>query len=200
MSNNKQMKIILASKSQARKTLLTNAGIGFEAIAADIDEDIIKNNNVSLGIKPAQTAQDLADAKAKIVSLQNRTLLVLGSDQICHMDGEIFNKPAKKDRLFGHLQKLSGKTHTLTSAISIALDGEVIFRFEDAAHLTMYNLTAEEIDTYIQNASADVIYAAGGYHIESIGVQLFQKIEGSYFTIMGLPILAVIDFLRNYKK
>ncbi|MGL1920455.1 MAG: Maf family protein [Hyphomicrobiales bacterium] len=200
MSNNKQMKIILASKSQARKTLLTNAGIGFEAIAADIDEDIIKNNNASLGIIPAQTAQDLADAKAKVVSLQNRTLLVLGSDQICHMDGEIFNKPAKKDRLFGHLQKLNGKTHTLTSAISIALDGEVIFRFEDAAHLTMYNLTAEEIDTYIQNASADVIYAAGGYHIESIGVQLFQKIEGSYFTIMGLPILAVIDFLRNYEK
>lgn len=200
MIDNQQFNLILASNSQARKSLLTNAGIAFEVVVAGIDEDIIKNHNMELNIAPAQTAQDLADAKAIIVSLQNRSVLTLGSDQICHMDGEIFNQAGHVDKLFENLRRLSGKTHVLTSALAFALNGDIIFRYQDAAHLTMYELSDVEIDNYIKAADDDVIFAAGGYHIESIGVQLFKKIDGSYFTIMGLPLLAVLDFLRTYEK
>lgn len=200
MIGKKQVNLILASNSQARKNLLTNAGIGFEVVAAGIDEAAIRENNDKLGIEPNQTAQDLADAKAKFVSLQNRSVLTLGSDQICHMDGEIFNQAGHVEKLFENLRRLSGKTHILTSALAFALDGDIIFRYKDVAHLTMYELSDAEIDNYIEAAADDVVFAAGGYHIESIGVQLFEKIDGSYFTIMGLPLLAVVDFLKTYEQ
>ncbi|NRA86203.1 MAG: Maf-like protein [Rhizobiales bacterium] len=199
MIDNEKLNLILASNSKGRKALLTGANINFLAIAANIDEDIIKNRNHSLGFSPKQTAQDLADEKAIFVSLQNQTALVLGSDQVCHLDNEILNKPGNKQRLFNHIKKLTGETHILTSAFSIALNGKIIFRHSDDALLTMYELGDEDINTYIAKASDDVVNSAGGYHLEAVGVQLFKKIEGSYFTILGLPLLPLIAFLNDYQ-
>lgn len=203
MIDNKNLNLILASSSQSRKNLLNGADIAFTAQPADIDESIIKAKNIKAGITPAQTAQDLADAKAlyvsKIVSSANPTALILGSDQICHLDGQILDKPRTKTNLLAHLQELSGKTHNLTSALSIVQNGKIIFRHKDAAHLTMYDLNEAEIQNYIKRAADNVIYAAGGYHLEAIGVQLFKQIDGNYFTILGLPLLPLIEFLRDYQ-
>lgn len=200
MIDNEKLNLVLASQSQARKNLLTGAGIGFEAIASGIDEQIIKRQNAMLKKSPADTAQDLADAKAIFVSKVNLNKLVLGSDQICHLGGEILNKPKTKVNLFAHLKALSGQKHILTSAISIALNGDIIYRHKDNAHLTMYELSDDEINAYIQQADDDVVNAAGGYHLEACGVQLFRHIEGSYFTILGLPLLPLIEFLKQYLK
>ncbi|MBL1240424.1 MAG: Maf-like protein [OCS116 cluster bacterium] len=201
MIDNEQLNLILASNSLGRKSLLNGANIAFTALPADIDEDIIKRKNIQLGIEPAQTAQDLADAKAlyvsKLVSVENRSALILGSDQICHLHGMILDKPGDKANLLGHLQQLSGKTHILTSALSIVQNGQVVFRVKEEARLTMYDLSAAEIADYIEQADDDVVNAAGGYHLEAIGVQLFRQIEGSYFTILGLPLLPLIEFLRG---
>lgn len=203
MINNKKLNLILASGSQSRKNLLNGADIAFTAHPADIDESIIKNQNIKLGIKPAQTAQDLADAKAlyvsKIVSPANPMALILGSDQVCHLDGQILDKPGSKANLLNHLQQLSGKTHILTSALSIAQNGKIIFRHKDAAHLTMYDLNEAALKNYIKRAGDEVIHAAGGYHLEAIGVQLFKQIDGNYFTILGLPLLPLIEFLRDHQ-
>lgn len=200
MIDNQQLDLILASNSHGRKALLTGADIRFKAHPANINEDIIKNKNNLLGLSPAQTAQDLADAKALIVSQQNLTKLVLGSDQICHLNAQILNKPGSKENLFGHIQKLSGKTHILTSAFSIAQQGKIIYRYSDDACLTMYDLTVDEIKDYVNRASDQVVNAAGGYHLEAIGVQLFRKIEGSYFTILGLPLLPLVEFLKDFEE
>ncbi|MCJ8323878.1 MAG: Maf-like protein [Rhizobiales bacterium] len=199
MIDNQKLDLILASNSQGRKALLTGADIKFKAHAANIDEAIIKTRNQSLGFPPAQTAQDLADAKALFVSKQYPSKLTLGSDQVCHLNGDIIDKPGSTDRLFAHIEKLNGKTHILTSAISIAQNGKIIFRYSDDAHLTMYNLSADEIKNYVNRASEQVVNAAGGYHLEAIGVQLFKNIDGSYFTILGLPLLPLIEFLRGSK-
>lgn len=203
MIDNQQLNLILASNSQARKALLTKAGITFKIHPADINEDIIKNNNIKLAIDPAQTAQDLADAKAlhvgKIISNKNPSALILGSDQICHIDGQILNKPASQTRLFEHIEYLSGKTHTLSSALTIVQNGQIIFQHQDTAKLTMYDLNQAQINDYIERAADNVVDAAGGYHLESIGLQLFKKIEGSYFTILGLPLLPLIEFLHDYQ-
>ncbi|MBL1419524.1 MAG: Maf-like protein [Alphaproteobacteria bacterium] len=202
MIDNQKLNLILASGSRSRKSLLNGAGIAFTAHPADIDESIIKTQNTKLGINPAQTAQDLADAKAlyvgHIISQEKPSALVLGSDQICHLNGQILDKPGSKANLSAHLQQLTGKTHTLTSALSIVQNGKIIFRHKDAAHLTMYDLNEAEIADYIKRAGDDVIHAAGGYHLEAIGVQLFKQIEGSYFTILGLPLLPLIEFLRDH--
>lgn len=199
MIDNDKLDLILASSSQSRKNLLNGAGIDFTAKSPDVDEAIIKQHNLKLGVLPQQTAQDLADAKALIVSQQNRACLTLGSDQICHLHGEIFDKPGNKDGLFKHLRTLSGKTHTLTSAMSMALDGKIIFRYKDHAQLTMYKLSDDDIRHYIECASDDVVNAAGGYHLEDVGVQLFKRIEGSYFTVLGLPLLPLIEFLNQWQ-
>ncbi len=200
MIDNQQLDLILASNSAGRKALLTGANIKFRAIASDLDEDIIKHDNQKRGLSPRQTAQDLADAKAFLISKQNRSALILGSDQICHLEGEILNKPGKLENLFGHIKRLSGHTHILTSAISIAYNDQIIYRHSDDAKLTMYDLSDVEIADYVAHASDQVVNAAGGYHLEHIGVQLFKQIEGSYFTILGLPLLPLIGFLNQYQK
>lgn len=200
MIDNQQLDLILASNSQARKALLKGADIDYIAIAADIDEDIIKRKNIALGCSPSQTAQDLADAKAILVSQRHQKSLVLGSDQICHLNGEILNKPSNRQSLTAHIQKLNGKTHILSSALSVAQNGKIIFQFCDDAHLTMYELSQAEIEDYVTRASDQVVNAAGGYHLEAVGVQLFKQINGSYFTILGLPLLPLIEFLKHYQN
>lgn len=200
MIDNQHLDLILASNSKGRKALLFGANIKFLAKAANLDEDIIKNKNIKNNISARQTAQDLADAKAIFISQQNIEQLVLGSDQICHLNNQILNKPGNKETLFQHIKQLCGKTHILTSALSIALNGEVIFRSSDDAYLTMYDLHDAEIHAYIKVASDEVVNSAGGYHLESVGVQLFSKIDGSYFTILGLPLLALIGFLKQYQN
>ena len=204
MIDNEQLNLILASNSQSRKSLLNGANIAFTAQAADIDESVIKIKNVKAGVKPAQTAQDLADAKAlyigKIVAQANPSALVLGSDQICHLDGQILDKPGNKVKLMTHMQSLNGKTHILTAALTVVKNQKIIFQYKDEAHLTMYDLSQAEIEDYIQRAGDEVMNAAGGYHLEAVGVQLFKRIEGSYFTILGLPLLPLIEFLRQHNK
>lgn len=199
MLDNNQLKLILASNSKGRKALLTGAKINFLAKAANIDEDIIKSKNQKLGLKPEQTAQDLANAKAIFISQQSPEYLVLGSDQICHLNGQILNKPGSKTKLFSHIQQLQGQKHTLTSALCIALNGKIIFTASDDAFLEMYPMDTPSINAYISAATDDVVNSAGGYHLESVGVQLFKDIKGSYFTILGLPLLPLIAFLKQYQ-
>lgn len=202
MIDNVKLNLILASNSPTRKAMLNAAGLEFTSQSAELDENIIKLRNMDLAIAPPQTAQDLADAKAmavaKNVSKQNQSALILGSDQICHMDGHLFSKPLRKAKLFNQLKQLNGKTHTLSTAICIILNGQIIFRHLDTAHLTMYALSDAEISDYVERASDDVLNTAAGYHMEQIGVQLFEKIDGDHFAILGLPIVPLIGFLKQH--
>lgn len=193
--------LILASASKARQVLLSNAGIAFEVIPADIDEDAVKT--VFLKDNPdadlADLAMILAQTKAASVSDNCRGKLVIGADQILIHDNKLFNKPQDRDAASDQLLHLRGHTHTLESAVACALDGDIIWSTRDAAHLTMRNFTPEFLGQYLSVIGDNAFSSVGGYQLEGPGVQLFERIEGDYFTILGLPLLPLLKYLRQRK-
>lgn len=193
-----QPKLILASGSAARAQMLTNVGLPFETIPADIDESAIISNYEHEDIPTI--ANRLASAKAVYVSSIRKDALVIGSDQTLELDGELISKSATDDDAFEKLKAMSGKTHILHSAVSIALNNGVIFSHIDHAKLTMHDLDDEGIYGYM-NADPDALKSCvGGYKIEGAGAWLFDKIQGDNFTIMGMPLLPLLTFLRTHYK
>jgi septum formation protein len=190
--------VIVASQSSARRAMLTAAGVPYEAVSPNVDEEGIRDALVARGAPPRDIADALAETKAVKLSRRFGQALVVGADQILvTAEGQILDKPGTRDRAASQLRALMGKQHQLISAAVIAQGGEAIWRKIDSARLTMRPLSDAFIETYLDAEADEVIHCVGAYRIEALGAQLFSRIAGDHFTIQGLPLLAVLDFLRT---
>lgn len=191
--------LILGSGSATRRKMLRNAGISFEVTAADVDEAILRDELTANDpqITPADIATALAAAKALAVSRRHPDGLVIGSDQVLDLDGEILTKPQDAAGVRTTLQKLSGKTHALHAAVALALGGTIVWSNLDTARLTMRPLSAQFIEGYVARVGEQVCQSVGAYQIEDLGIQLFQRIDGDHFTILGMPFLPLLSELRE---
>jgi septum formation protein len=189
--------LVLASQSRARQALLQGAGIPFDAIPAGIDERAIaRDSRLSA---PRDIAALLAREKAASVSKRQPGRLVLGADQTLALGARGFNKPADRTDAARQLRELAGRRHELHSAIALAHNGEVLFEEVSIARMTMRPLSQAEIEAYLDEAGDDATSSVGGYQIEGLGVHLFDGIHGDHFTVLGLPLLPLLGFLRSQK-
>ena len=188
--------IILASGSASRRTLLAGAGVKAESIKPNVDEDaakaVMRRENVSV----RDQAMHLAELKAIKVS-SSHSGFVIGGDQMLSLGGEAFDKPANLEAAKNHLRKLSGKSHTLETAICIAESGQVIWRHLARPKLTVRTLNEAFIHHYVESCGDALLSTVGAYQLESLGAQLFNRIEGDYFSILGLPLLPLLGFIRS---
>jgi septum formation protein len=189
--------IVLASSSPFRKALLVNAGVSVEAVPASVDERALEAPLQDSGVSPEDVALVLAEAKAIDVSEKKPGALVLGCDQTLSLGDEVFHKPADMEGARRHLLALSGKTHQLNSAAVLARDGVVLWRHVGIANLTMRKLDPAFLGRHLAHVGEKALGSVGAYQIEGEGIQLFEKIDGDYFTIVGLPLLAVLAELRK---
>ena len=188
--------ITLASQSPARAAMLTAAGVMFAAVPAQVDEDTLTAGLVAEGASAARTADALADLKAVKVSRRTGGL-VLGADSIVvTADGRFLAKPGTRDGAAAQLRDLAGTTHRLVSAAVMAEGGAAVWRAADTVRLTMRPLSDAFIADYLDREGDAVLGCVGTYRIEGLGAQLFSRIDGDHFTIRGLPLLAVLDYLR----
>jgi septum formation protein len=190
-------KIILASGSPFRKAMLVNAGVDVEAVPAEVDERALEAPLQDSGVSPEDVAVVLAEAKATDVSERVSGALVLGCDQTLSLGDEVFHKPADMEGARRHLLALSGKTHQLNSAAVLVRDGRVLWRHVGIASMTMRVLDPAFVGRHLARVGAKALASVGAYQIEGEGIQLFQKIEGDYFTIVGLPLLPLLAELRT---
>lgn len=190
------LSVILASGSASRKSLLENAGVNAKCIKPSVDEDAAKMAFRAEAMSVRDQAMRLAEMKAMKVSLQNEGL-VIGGDQMLALDKEAFDKPVDLDGARDHLTKLSGKTHTLETAIVACENGRPVWRFLARPRLTMRRLTPEFIDAYVAEVGEPLLSTVGAYQLEGLGAQLFTDIEGDYFSILGLPLLPLLDYFRT---
>ena len=193
-------RVVLASGSPIRAELLKRAGIAFEVEVASVDEAEIRNALKAGGATAEETAEALAEAKALRVARRRPGDLVIGADQILDVDGHWLEKPGTVDGARIQLGQLSGRTHRLISAVVVALDGARAWSHVDAAHLSMRALDAPAIDSYLAEAGPGILSSVGSYQIESIGIRLFERVEGDHFTILGLPLLPLVNFLRLHGR
>ena len=189
--------LVLASKSEIRRSVLEAAGLPVEILPADIDERGIEKN--ASASEPRSVAMLLAREKAKAVAAKLPGRLVLGADQTLSLGRERFSKPVNRDAARAQLLTLRGKTHELSSGIALVRDGAVLFEDCAVARLTMRNFSERFLDSYLDAAGASVTQSVGGYQLEKTGIQLFEKIEGDHFTILGMPLFSLLPFLRAQK-
>lgn len=190
--------LILASGSRARREMMQAAGLRFEVIPADVDEATLRE--ALLGdteVEPEDVAELLASAKAEAVSRNNPEALVIGADQVLALGSEIINKSADFDEARATLLKLRGVRHELHSAVAVAVGGEVVWTDIDSATLVMRKFSNEFLTGYLARAGGEVLQSVGCYQIEGFGVQLFERIDGNHFTILGMPLLALLAELRK---
>lgn len=190
-------KLILASGSPFRKAMLVNAGVDVEAVPANVDERALEGPLQDSGVSPEDVALVLAEAKASEVSERRPGALVLGCDQTLSLGDEVFHKPADREGARRHLLALSGRTHQLNSAAVLVRDGEVLWRHVGIASMTMRKLDPAFIGRHLARVGAKALSSVGAYQIEGEGIQLFEKIEGDHFTIVGLPLLSLLAELRT---
>jgi septum formation protein len=190
-------RIILASTSVTRIALLRSAGVRFEAMPPRLDERLIEAPLIEAGAAPAEIALALAEAKATGIGKGDRAAYVIGADQTLELDGERFNKPATIEAARGQLLKLSARTHLLHTGVVGVSRGRVVWRHLDSAEMTMRALNLADIAGYLARAGEAARASVGAYQIEGLGIQLFEKIDGDFFTILGLPLLPVLKWLRE---
>ncbi len=190
-------RIVLASGSPFRKAMLEAAGVDIDVVPAKIDERAVEKTLEGSGASPEDVAQVLAEAKALNVSEKNPGRLVLGCDQTLSLGGELFHKPKDMEGARTHLLKLSGKTHQLNSAVVLARNGEAFWRYVGVANLTMRKLEPAFIGRHLARVGPMALNSVGAYQIEGEGIQLFEKVEGDHFTIVGLPLLPLLRELRE---
>ena len=189
-------RIILASGSQSRRAVLTAAGIEADTIKPNVDEDAAKASFRASDMKVRDQAMQLAELKSVKISMREPGL-VIGCDQMLSLDGEAFDKPVDLADARNHLVKLSGKTHTLETAIVISEEGKPVWRYLARPKLTVRPLSDAFIDTYVEAVGEPLLSTVGAYQLEGLGAQLFTRIDGDYFSILGLPLLPLLDYLRT---
>jgi septum formation protein len=187
----------LASKSQARQALLQSAGIPFEAMGADIDERALESTLVARGADGGDVACALARAKTLAISALRPDHIVVGADQVLQLGKRLFSKPKDLTEAAEHLTLLSGQTHELHSAFCIAKGGKILDEDVPVARLTCRVLSPAFIEAYVAAAGPDLLNSVGAGAIEGLGIHVLEHIEGDHATIMGLPLLSVLDFLRE---
>lgn len=187
-------KIILASGSESRKIMLKDAGLSFDVQVSDVDEDALKALIENMPFKKQVIA--LAKAKAEVISKTNPNSFVIGGDQMCVMGDEIFHKPGSQEQAIINLSKLSNTTHYQHSGICIFKNSECLWEYSEKAVMTMHDLSVEEITAYVKLENP--IHAAGAYKYESIGCNLFKSVEGSSYTVRGMPLLPLLNTLRSF--
>lgn len=189
--------LVLASASPFRRALLENAGLVFTARAAEIDERALEKPLEEEGAAPEDVAVRLAEAKARDVARYFPEALVIGSDQTMSLGQRVYHKPKDMAEAGQHLLSLAGRTHRLNSAIVLVRGEQIIWRHVSSAHMSVRTLTAEFVDRHLQRVGSKALSSVGAYQLEGEGIQLFEKIEGDYFTILGLPMLPLLAKLRE---
>ncbi|MQW89681.1 Maf-like protein [Sinorhizobium saheli] len=189
--------LVLASASPFRRALLANAGLAFEARAAQVDERALERPLEESGASPVDVALALAEAKAGDVARHFPEALVIGSDQTMSLGPRVYHKPKDMAEAAAHLLSLSGKTHSLNSAVVLMSNGEVVWRHVSTAQMTVRPLSPAFVERHLQRVGEKALQSVGAYQLEGEGIQLFDRIEGDYFTILGLPMLPLLAKLRE---
>jgi septum formation protein len=192
-------RLVLASASKARAALLKEAGITAHQRPAKINEAIVRAEMEKdpTKVPPSEVALELARVKALVISVRTRKASVIGADQVLEFQGEVLGKPADVAEAREQLLRLRGKSHFLHSAVCVARDGRVVWQHVDSAKLTMRAYSPKFVDDYLAVAGRAALSSVGGYQLEGPGIQLFSHIAGDYFTILGLPMLPLLDYLRR---
>ena len=190
-------KIILASKSEIRRQILSKNGINSEVEPSNVDEEPVKQSLVKEGATPEIISKNLAELKANKVSLKRIDEIVLGADSVIDLEGKIISKPKNRSEALEILKKLNGKHHFLISSVCLSKNGKMIWHYSDKAKLTMKNFEMFELEDYLAKLTDEALYAYNVYQIEGAGKDLFLKIEGNENTIMGLPIEKIKEYLKN---
>jgi septum formation protein len=190
------MALVLASASAARAALLTAAGLTFTVAPSDLDERSVEAALVAEGADPGRIALRLAEEKARSVSGERPGAIVVGADQTLSIGSDRFHKPGSREAAQRQIRALAGRTHCLHAAVACARNGELIFHHVDVARLTLRALTDAEIVRYLDRAGAAAQNSVGAYQVEGLGIRLLDRIEGDHSTILGLPLLPLLAFLR----
>jgi len=190
--------LILASGSAARRRMLEAAGLAFEAVVPRVDEEAAKARFRAEGMAPRDQAIALAELKALSISRSiSRSAVVIGADQMLALEGEALDKPKEPGEARQHLLRLRGRTHELITAAVVAREGAVVWRHVDTPRLTMRAFSDAFLDDYLARAGADVLASVGAYQLEGLGSQLFERVEGDHFSILGLQLLPLLTVLRE---
>jgi septum formation protein len=190
-------KLILASKSASRRSLMDGAGLTYEAVGAEIDERAIEASLSARYAKPHEVAVELAKAKALSVSERHEDAYVIGSDQVLSLGDRLFHKPLTMGEAADHIRAMSGTTHHLNCGVAVAFRGAILWSDVSIAAMTMRMISPAFLQTYLDMAGPDILQSVGAYQFEGPGIQLFENIEGDYFTILGLPMLKLLAGLRS---
>jgi septum formation protein len=188
--------LVLASRSKVRQELLIAAGLSIEVCPADLDEREVELAAPSQ--QPAAVATFLAREKALAVELSNPGRLVLAADQLLALDGKRFSKPGNRAQARAQLLALSGRTHTLYSAVAFVQNATVLFEHVSTARMTMRTLSDRFLEHYLDAVGSAATESVGAYQLEGLGVQLFERVDGEYFTVLGLPLMEALNFLRQH--
>ena len=190
-------KIILASKSKVRESILKKNNIECIVKPSNVDEEPVKESLLKEKANPEIISKNLAELKANKVSMKNDDAIVLGADSVIDLNGELISKPKNRENAFEILKKLNGKTHFLISSVCISKNGSMIWNYTDRASLRMKNFSEEELKAYLTKIPDETLYAYNVYQIEGEGRSLFKSINGNEDTIMGLPIIKIKEYLQN---
>ena len=191
-------KIILASKSKVRKEILEKYNLACEVKPSNVDEEVFKESLINKLATPEIISKNLAELKANKVSLNQKDRIVLGADSVIDLEGELISKPETREEALTILEKLNGKKHNLISSVCISKNGSMIWNYTDKAELTMKEFTQKDLKVYLSRISDEALYAYNVYQIEGEGRNLFSTITGNENTIMGLPVLKIKEYLKNY--